>query len=437
MTSYKSWLLPEPSPGSPDAWRRMQTSECDDVYVHDSYQSYFGRLAQLFELVGSNDEIFLVGLEFMLGNGDPKKTAEQTTDLLAGQKAVDFLTAAKKRGASVRILVSGENTFFGEQHIKSSGIDVEHDSQGHHHQKAVYIRIKETSYLFVGGMDISLGFDKGGGKREPRLGFWFDGQAEIRGRAAELGRLTLEERWASVKGIPFAASFTRQTGTTHTVCQFVRTYPKSVPPASPMARARNYRPDFSYGDLLSQAISKAKMFIYLEDQYFSQMDVPPGLDDLLINAVGARKVLLVVVGARANQIEEYPKARRGPLVKRLLGEIPQKERLFLLQLREAPEPMPYFVHTKTWIFDDQLAVVGSANYWNPSFDGGDTEFGVAIASTRSKDDFPGVPFAHALRVRMWNRILKAAAKDTVKQNKDARFLDELKVLTSGLERMPP
>lgn len=435
MATFQNWLLPELTPGTPDAWRLMQTSECDDVYVHDSYESYFKRLAQLFETIGEDDEILLVGLEFMLGNGDPKNTTEQTTELLPGKKAVDLLTTAKKKGARVRILVTGQDTFFGEQRIKDSGIDVAHDSQGHHHQKAVYIRIKKTSYLLIGGMDVSLGFDKGG-KREPRLGFWFDAQAEIRGRAAELGRLTLEERWASVKGIPFIPSFTRQTGTTHTFCQFVRTYPKDVAPADPMARVRKYAFDFSYGNLLSRAIRKATAFIYLEDQYFAQMDVPPGLDKLLIEAV-AKQVRLIVVAARANQIEPYPQSRRGPLVKRLLAEISQKDRLFLLQLKEAPPPLPYFVHTKTWIFDDQLAVVGSANYWNPSFDGGDTEFGVAIASTLSKSDFPGAPFAHALRVRMWNRLLTAAGKGTIKQNKDAKLLDEVGVLASGLERMAP
>jgi phosphatidylserine/phosphatidylglycerophosphate/cardiolipin synthase-like enzyme len=414
----------------------MQTSECDDVFVHDSYESYFKRLAQLFETLGENDEIFIVGLEFMLGNGDPTKKTEQTTELLPGKKAVDLLTAAKKKGVRVRLMVTGEEPFFGEQHVRDSGIEVEHDSQGHHHQKAVYIQAKGTSYLLVGGMDVSLGFDKGG-KREPRLGFWFDGQAEIRGRAAELGKLTLEERWASVRGSRFSGSFTPRKGPTHTFCQFVRTYPTDVPLAAPMARPRKYNADFSYGRLLSEAIRKASRFIYLEDQYFAQMDVPPGLDKLLIEAVNGRKVRLIVVAARANQIEPYPQSRRGPLVKTLFAEIPQKGRLSLLQLREAPPPMPYFVHTKAWIFDDQLAVVGSANYWNPSFDGGDTEFGVAIASTLSKAAFPGVPFARALRVRMWNRLLTAAGKPTIKLNKAASLLDELAVLVRGLEPITP
>jgi phosphatidylserine/phosphatidylglycerophosphate/cardiolipin synthase-like enzyme len=433
MTNFQSWLLPEPKPGAPDSWRLMQTSECDYVYVHDSYESYFKRLTLLFEAIGRDDEVFLVGLEFMLGNGDPLKKTEQTTELAPGKKAVDLLTTAKQKGARVRIMVTDEEPFFGEEHVKTSGIEVEHDIQGHHHQKAVYIRIKNASHLFVGGMDISLGFSF---KHEPRVGLWFDGQAEIRGRAGELGLLTLEERWASVKGSPFIASFPRQRGTTHTFCQFLRTYPKDVPPKDNNGRVRKYNFDFSYGDLLSQAIRKATKFIYLEDQYFAQMDVPPNLDNLLIDAVG-RRVRLIVVGARPNQIEPYPQSRRGPLVKRLLAEIPQKDRMFLLQLKESPPPKPYFVHTKTWIFDDQLVVVGSANYWNPSFDGRDTEFGVAIASTLSNDDFKGVPFARALRVRMWNRILAASGNTPITQNKDATLLDELDVLARGLEPMGP
>jgi phosphatidylserine/phosphatidylglycerophosphate/cardiolipin synthase-like enzyme len=434
--NFQDWLLPEPKPGAPDAWRLMQTSECDEVYVHDSYQSYFKRLAQLFEIINQNDDVFLVGLEFMLGNGDPRDKNEQTTELLPGKRAVDLLLAAKKNGARVRILVTGSDSFFGEPRVTAGGIEVAHDAQGHHHQKAAYLRIKETSYLFVGGMDLSLGFDKSG-KREPRLGFWFDAQAEIRGRAAELGRLTLEERWASVKGIPFIASFGRRSGTPHTFCQFIRTYPKDSPPPDQNGRVRKYSSDFSYGDLLRQAIGRTNAFIYLEDQYFAQMDVPPGLDRLLIEAVAKKRICLIVVGARPNQIEPYPKSQRGPLVKKLLAEIAQKDRLFLFQLKETPAPMPYFVHTKTWIFDDQLAVVGSANYWNPSFDGGDTEFGVAIASTLSRGDFPGAPFARALRVRMWNRLLTAAGSATIKPDKAAKLLDEVGMLARGLERMAP
>src|SRR5262245_21947763 len=160
MTTCQNSLLPEPKPGAPDAWRLMQTSECDDVYVHDSYQSYFRRLAQLIETTGENDEILLVGLEFMLGNGDPTKQTEQTTELLPGKTAVDLLLRAKKDGVHIRMLVTGQDAFYGEQRITHSGIDVQHDSQGHHHQKSVYIRTKETSYLFVGGADISLGFDE-------------------------------------------------------------------------------------------------------------------------------------------------------------------------------------------------------------------------------------------------------------------------------------
>ena len=441
MTSYQSWLLPEPNPAAPDAWRLMRTSECDEVYIHDSYESYFKRLADLFGSINNRDtgkdaEIFLVGLEFMLGDGDH----EESTLLRKDTKAVDLLLNAKNNGARIRLLVTQGNICFGEQRIAAEGIEVLRDYQGHHHQKAAYIRIKQISYLFVGGMDVSLGFAEGG-MHKPRVGLWFDAQAEIRGRAAELGKLTLEERWASVRGIPFLPSFPRQAGTEHTFCQFVRTYPPPPPPPqNPTVRPRNYNADFSYGDILKQAIGKTNVFIYLEDQYFAQSVVPPGLDKLLLDAA-QRGVRLIVVAARANQIEPYPQSQRAPLLKKFLDAFPRQaersDRLFLLQLKEDPPPLPYFVHTKTWIFDDQLAVVGSANYWDPSFDGGDTEFGVAVASTLSKDDFPGVPFAHALRVRMWNRLLKAAGATQIKQNKDATLLDELRVLANGLAPLIP
>jgi phosphatidylserine/phosphatidylglycerophosphate/cardiolipin synthase-like enzyme len=100
-------------------------------------------------------------------------------------------------------------------------------------------------------------------------------------------------------------------------------------------------------------------------------------------------------------------------------------------MKEQPTPKPYFVHTKTWIVDDQAVIVGSANYWDRSMVGDDTELGVAIVSGLSEN---GLTFGHALRVRLWNRLLKAIPGAGVVSAKPT-MVDELPALAGALERL--
>jgi phosphatidylserine/phosphatidylglycerophosphate/cardiolipin synthase-like enzyme len=247
-----------------------------------------------------------------------------------------------------------------------------------------------------------------------------------------------------VKRTSFTPLFTpRKPKNDYTYIQFVRTYGKADQQAKDRHRKYALVGDFSYGKLLGHAIDNAKRFIYIEDQFFFDTNTPSAsLDDRLKAAV-ARGVTIVVVAARMNEIESPPGGlteRRAALIKDLRANVAGKDRLYLLQYKlQSPAPQPYFVHTKTWIFDDQLAVIGSANYWTESMTT-ESEFGVAIASTLSTKEFPGVPFARALRVKMWERLLKAVpGAPVLKRDKKATFLQELAVLTgkgSPFEPMP-
>jgi phosphatidylserine/phosphatidylglycerophosphate/cardiolipin synthase-like enzyme len=303
------------------------------------------------------------------------------------------------------------------------------------HQKAVYVRLDESrngqgSYLFVGGMDVSRG----------RVGNWFDAQAEITGRGAELGVLTLEERWASLKGITgLAPSFMQRTGNNHTFIQFVRNYGKAD--TSDKERGRTFAPegDFSYYHLLKHAIKKTQSFIYVEDQFFSGV---MGLDKLLLDAVEGG-AYVVAVAPNVENFSASQVALAQDLASKIKDNVTRKERIRLLRPRDSnPNSL---VHTKTWIFDDKLVIVGSGNYWNKSLNSGpgaawEGELGVAIASTLSRTDFPGVPFAHALRVGMWERLIAAGSRSTFKfkRSPEATFHEELSLLdspTSPFERL--
>jgi phosphatidylserine/phosphatidylglycerophosphate/cardiolipin synthase-like enzyme len=425
---FQDWLLPERSKGTPDAWRTAQSDEATALAYTD-YKSYFERLATLFEQTKDGDQIFLVGWEFRLDE-----------ELRAGTSARTLLyKAIQSKKVRVRLLATAGASTEGENRAEvakaiQGGIDAEMDEQyiddTSHHQKAVYVTTQGTPHLLLGGMDIALGFAP-----ERRVGKWFDVQAEVIGRAADLGLLTLEERWASVKNAKAGATptvftpvFSPLRGNNHTSVQFCRTYGKADKHAT--TNGRTYAPagDFTYSELLAHAITKAENFIYLEDQFFWQMGTDAGSLDALLKAAAARGVTIVVVGARPNEIGNP--AWRQDLITDLLSSAGDRGRFHLLQFKLGkPPPEPYFVHTKTWIFDDKLAVIGSANYWLPSMTGS-SEFGVAIASTWAPPEFPGVPFARALRARMWDRLLQAVpGSASLNKRPYVKFHDDLAVLT--------
>jgi phosphatidylserine/phosphatidylglycerophosphate/cardiolipin synthase-like enzyme len=68
-----------------------------------------------------------------------------------------------------------------------------------------------------------------------------------------------------------------------------------------------------------------------------------------------------------------------------------------------PDMKPDYVHTKTWIFDDETAIIGSANGSRRSYTC-DTEATVQIFD-QSREDRAAWRFARRLRVRLWADLL--------------------------------
>jgi phosphatidylserine/phosphatidylglycerophosphate/cardiolipin synthase-like enzyme len=426
--SFKDWLLPRPKPGTAEAWR-LERSDATIAAVYLDAPAYFSRIARLISQTTAGDEIILVGWTLELG-----------VDLGAKKKLLAYLTEAVGRKVSVRMLITGNNRNEGSvKTAASSKIDAIVDTQlsegTTHHQKAAYISLvgkgqkQKTEHLFVGGMDLADG---------GRLREWFDAQTEITGKGAELGRLSLEERWKSAKeNKSYSASF-GGSDKSNTVIQLLRTYGSGV-------ASRQYAKagDFSYAKVLTHAINKTQRFIYLEDQWFETTDKPnPSLQKCLLDAVD-RGVHLVVVATRYNEIAQYGQGPpRNALVKYLRDNVKNKNRLHLLQMKLQPSlksPWRHYVHTKAWIFDDQLAVIGSANFWSASMTT-ESELGVAIASTAQLSPYKAGPFAFSLRLQMWDRLFSATGqKAGFLHTKKPDFHAELKILkgkNSPLEGIP-
>jgi phosphatidylserine/phosphatidylglycerophosphate/cardiolipin synthase-like enzyme len=435
-----NWFLPLGTPGSLDEWC-FQTVPTAELRVYPDTAAYHDRLASLLSQSKTNHEIFLIGWMFNLdGVLTPKKS------LLV------YLEAARGRGARVRLLAppshSGGNNATQVSNAVAKKIDALIDDQLPKappndailiHQKAVFIKLEKNSHLFVGGMDIARPIDE-----------WFDVQVEIIGLGASLGRKTLEERWESLKPPLGGLKFTSQPivpsgkGDAHQV-QFVRTYPPFPTDLTNWKRTYAPKGDHTYYALISQAISLAQTSIYIEEQMLwttgpaptrnnpaggsspkerSDVPDPPNtLEQLLASALG-RGVRLVVISSSDNT------QRRKDVVTMLANANARNPPILLQAL-----PTAMFVHSKTWIFDDQFVVVGSANFWDRSYHSvnvpAEGEFGVGFTSKVDGTSlgFPGVSFARALRILLWERIRQDVDINfTFPRNASASFDDEVREL---------
>jgi hypothetical protein len=430
--AYEDWLLKYTPSGAKDDFRlRQATSAPVQVYLHN--QDYFGRLLQLIRRLKQGDEIILAGWGFNRSQrlDDSSRTcpplpryANQTgpkaTPITADQQtSLEYVLqrAIVAQQATVRLMVTDNNGYEATNNAEivdalnqikpgTAIMDTQVLASQSHHQKCVYIKCAAESggpFFFVGGMDVLAG-----GRNT-----WLDLQVEISGPAAELGLQSMNERWASAanrsdyKGVPTSGA---GSGTT---LQFVRIYGGGSKIASnpgPQGE-RKYNDDASYAQLLQAAIAKAQKYIYIEDQFFTATD---GMDDLLL-AAGNRNCFVIVVSVDKSVC--FDPARRDSLVNKLRSSA-NKSNFQLFQVKQPDNPK---VHTKVWLFDDKLAVVGSAGYYQfslaPAFFGGsstlnvESEIGVAIASNAPGGLYTQYEFVKDLRFRLWSRLCPARYED--------------------------
>ncbi|GFG49023.1 hypothetical protein CQY20_30310 [Mycolicibacterium agri] len=417
-----------------------------------------------------NDEILFVGWQFHVHLFFTGKFG-------SNQDFATFLQAARARKARVRLLAIPLNRG-AEQVAEAKDLKVEAliDDQlpagaSSHHQKAVFVGLKSSSHLFIGGIDVAR--ERGG---------WFDVQVEIIGRGADLGRKTLEERWESVKPPLGGVSATQRplpkpSADAHQV-QFVRTYPPF--PKDTTGWKRTYAKDgeHTYYSLLCHAIANAKESIYLEEQFFQTMgpaptrnnpvggssprrrsdvpDVPDTIERLLVDRV-ANGVKLVVVAANSAGPPRLPDPKARSALVKMLANL--KNPPVLLQTKSRAEKVFHegqfvttlfkdFVHSKTWIFDDRgedpFVLVGSANLWPQSLVSvstpAESEFGVGFASKVDGTSlgFPKVSFARAMRIKMWERLRQSKDPNyTFPRNASASLEDEIAELRKPIGGVDP
>lgn len=301
---------------------------------------------------------------------------------------------------------------------------------GSHHQKFLVINGSLGAFAFCGGIDIAT--NRRDSPHHGAPGPWHDVQAKVEGPAvADLHR-TFVDRWNNhpdrgrfPRLDEAAPPFTSDVGSVFV--QVARTYPCAHPPAQ--------QGSITPLNAFLRAITKAKKFIYIEDQYltpypFEGPDIAAGPGD----TVG---ILTALRGALQNidyllmlipNYTDHPQNRlmRKQFINALRAVAADKVHVFYLYegpgttarqgevadeggcSRCSGNPSSahrneIYVHSKVWIVDDICAKIGSANCNRRSYTY-DSELDIVMVDGAVSNGARS--FAQNLRLQLWGEHLR-------------------------------
>lgn len=181
--------------------------------------------------------------------------------------------------------------------------------------------------------------------------------------------------------------------------------------------------------IIFNAVSKAKKYIYVQDQYLISMAasnqlkaqlgsidrliilIPhPSLSDLP-NVWARQKAFLDNLGYNASDAQTNTKTKILVRYLKPVGQSPQT--------LSNTSPNTY-VHSKIWIIDDKFAVIGSANCNNRGYTH-DSEVVAGIYDS-SNNQACNMHFAHDLRVQLWAKHLNVVPSEVFDPGADAHWL---------------
>lgn len=378
---------------------------------------------------------------------------------LRGTTMADYLKAASDRGVEVRSMLS--------DHLRSTNgpavawintlangaaiHDSRHLNFGSHHQKILIVGGEDGLIAFVGGVDVNpdrlfmrgVGPNERGDTSGAPLN---DVHAEVRGPSAwDLLKIFIE-RWSDHPGVPALPAPKRGLRGAATAMpgaiagstlrtQVGRTYGNST-------TQNGVRPVYAFAPRGSQqcarmiikGINSADKFIYIEDQYF--VDTTS-----LTTPIAAFNVRAALRGALARGVKVIVVIPHDSITN-MLGQTAYRRALLINNLRAAPGGAGFrvfyprrwgeyktYVHSKCWIFDDEYAIIGSANTNRRSFTH-DSESAIGVWD-RGKADRSTLYFAHDLRIALWSKYLNTNDMKLLKDGVTAQTLWNANNLPKG------
>ncbi len=292
--------------------------------------------------------------------------------------------------------------------VRQTKIRCELDPREHpfhcHHEKTVVI---DGQVAFVGGIDMT---DFGGDRNDScdhaalrRLG-WHDVGTRLVGPVVADVGAHFALRWRELTGETVPERPPPAACGEHTV-QVVRTVSEVMYDSLPSG-------DFRILESYTRALSSAREFVYLENQFLWAPEIVERLAAKLRDPPQDSFRLVVVLPAKANNGQDDTQGQLG----RLVAADDGAGRLLAATLRSltGPREDPLYVHAKVGIVDDRWLTVGSANL-NAHSLLNDTEMNVCT-------DHPEL--ARRTRLRLWAEHLETDS-EAIAVQPVAAVVDEL------------
>lgn len=342
---------------------------------------------------------------------------------LRGGKAIeDDLTANNVLASRVRLLAALRLSVSNPLLIPVIVSLIEPDLArlgGSHHQKVLIVKRGETLVAYCGGIDMNPNRVR---VEQPNTGQpHHDTHCRILGPSAHDLLDTFLSRWAHH---PQSSRFAPLRGAGLAVPAAISSPSHNDAPfGGPVSVmiARTFNPtrrippsvvaERSIKPILLDAIAQSRQFIYCEDQYLIDLDTA----DALAAAIPRLAHVTIVIPGNAITDIPFGKEYRRDFCQRVLSRISSTDRAkFRVFQRTTSQASPVFgdhtyVHSKSWVFDDELAVIGTANCNRRSYTF-DSEVGAFIFEGQTSGDrMAGLrpTFAQRYRMALWQHHLSA------------------------------
>jgi hypothetical protein len=279
-------------------------------------------------------------------------------------------------------------------------LDKHHSPTGSHHQKILLVNGDRGLIAFVGGIDVYPDRIWANGNNGCKsLGAPYeDIHCQIEGPAAlDVLRLAVE-RWKNC-GVPEATNDSMDWAAT---AKPVKVAPSkcSVQLGHTHGNPAITTPKKTGKKVILHAIEQAKRFIYMEDQYLVNMEAAAALN----KAVPRLKHLTMLVPHW--RISDLPQCtyRRRKFMEQVLDGLSADDakKVGIYSLGSSDSRFAY-IHAKSWFFDDECAIIGSANCNRRGWDS-DSEVVAAVVEEVDPADTE-LTFAHRTRMELWAKHL--------------------------------
>jgi len=295
---------------------------------------------------------------------------------------------------------------------------------GSHHQKLLLIYDVNTQELdaFCGGLDFNRDrlYPNGTNGATQVGGPDHDVQVLLRGPAAWDLLQVFKKRWwdnANVAALPTTPGDDKKglwgqdypnigwtvSSLYHAWAQIGCTFP---PPGLLNLSWYNFAPhgEQSARGMILHAITNATKYIYLEDQFMVSPEASQALRDAL-NANPQLQLIILIPDWTITLGGQALQRHRHAFLFPLMLAAGARVHVFIRTGNPSGTDQHTYIHSKSWIFDDEFAIIGSANCNNRSW----TYDSEVVAGICDPGNGANQRFAHRLRVELWQEHLNATA----------------------------